>query len=119
MSVRKELETALTAAFPDIKVIATEKALGDITKPTLLIRGRSVTLTDGAPLSHRDVGLLLTLISPHLDLDRAADQLDDLVIQVLDWLDPRYSHEPAAMVGWTTTRLAYDIPTTIIASKEN
>ncbi|WP_295012497.1 hypothetical protein [uncultured Microbacterium sp.] len=117
MNVRQQLAADLQAAFPKLRVIATERKLAEVKTPTLLIRARSIDLTAGAPLSHRDVGLLLTLISPHLDLDRAADQLDVLAPQLLDWLDPKYLHEAAQLVGYDA-RLAYDIPTTIIASKE-
>ncbi|WP_341935516.1 hypothetical protein MRBLWO14_001168 [Microbacterium sp. LWO14-1.2] len=123
MSVRKEIETQLKADWADIaelagvRVIATERELDDITVPTALIRGKSFALTPQAPLSHRNVGLLVTLISPHLDLDRAGDQLDDIVTATLDYLDARYSHDDATAVGYGA-RLAYDIPFTVIASKE-
>ena len=118
MNVRQKFAADLQAAFPRLRVIATERKLAEVKAPTLLIRGRSIGLTAGAPLSHRDVGVLITIISPHLDLDRAADQLDDLAPQILDWLDTRYQHDTATLVGYDA-RLAYDIPTTIIASKEN
>ncbi|WP_251439148.1 hypothetical protein [Microbacterium sp. USTB-Y] len=117
MSVRQQLADTLQAEFPSLRVIATERKLGDVREPTLLIRAQTIDLTAGAPLSHRDVGLLLTLISPHLDLDKAVDQLDDLALSLLDWLDPRYQHDPAKLVGYDA-RLAYDIPITIITSKE-
>lgn len=118
MNVRQQLAADLQAAFPKLRVIATERKVAEVKTPTLLIRAQTLDVTAGAPLSHRDVGLLLTLISPHLDLDRAADQLDTLAPQILDWLDPRYQHTAAQLVGYGD-RLAYDIPTTIIASKEN
>lgn len=117
-SVVKQLETELAAVFPALVVTATESAIGDVRKPTLLIRRKTVDVFPDAPLSHRNVGVLLTLISPYLDLDEAADQLDGHVLPVLDWLDSRYLHEPASVVGWNGNRLAYDIPATITASKE-
>jgi len=118
-SVVKQLETELATKFPDINVTATEAPLGDVRKPTLLIRRKTVDVFPDAPLSHRNVGVLLTLISPYLDLDEAAAQLDEQVLPVLDWLDTRYLHEPASLVGWNGNRLAYDIPATITAQKES
>ena len=60
--------------------------------------------------------MLCTLISPLLDLDKAATQLDALVEALLDYLDTRYKHDDATVVGYTE-RLAYDIPITVIAKK--
>ncbi|NYF29236.1 hypothetical protein [Microbacterium sp. JAI119] len=123
MSVRKDVEAQLGADWADIpplaalRVIATERELDDITQPTALIRAKSYDRTPAAPQSHRNVGLLLTLISPHLDLDRAGDQLDDITTAALDYLDTRFSHEQATAVGYGA-RLAFDIPLTVIASKE-
>ncbi|GAB6856471.1 hypothetical protein [Microbacterium xylanilyticum] len=119
MSVVTELEASLKTEFPALVVTATEGPLQDVRKLTLLIRRKSVDVFPGAPLSHRNVGVLLTLISPLLDLDAAAEQLDDGVLPVLDWLDSRYLHEPASLVGWNGSRLAYDIPATITAQKES
>lgn len=123
MSVRKATEAAIKAdwaaipALAGVRVVATERELDDIQDPTALIRGKSIDRTPAAPLTHRNVGLLLTLISPHMDLDLAGDQLDEIAAAALDYLDPRYSHEPATVVGYGS-RLAYDIPFTVIASKE-
>lgn len=123
MSVRKDIEAQLKADWADIpdlaplRVIATERALDSINEPTALIRAKSFDRTPAAPQSHRNVGLLLTLISPHIDLDRAGDQLDDITTAALDYLDTRYSHDPATAVGYGD-RLAFDIPFTVIASKE-
>lgn len=123
MSVRKAVEAQLQADWGDIpelvalRVIATERELDDITQPTALIRAKSYDRTAAAPQSHRNVGLLLTLISPYLDLDRAGDQLDAITPAALDYLDTRYSHEAATAVGYGS-RLAFDIPFTVIASKE-
>lgn len=117
-SIVKQLEQTLKTDFPGLNVTATEQVLADVRKPTLLIRRESLDVFPDAPISHRNVGILLTLISPHLDLDAAADQLDTLALPLLDWLDPRYLHEPAQLVGYGN-RLAYDIPATITAQKES
>lgn len=123
MTIAKDMEAQLTtdwAAIPALavlRVIATERGLDDITQPTALIRTKSYDRTPAAPQSHRNVGLLLTLISPHKDLDRAGDQLDNITTAALDYLDTRFSHEQATSVGYDAC-LAFDIPFTVIASKE-
>jgi hypothetical protein len=61
--------------------------------------------------------LLLTLISPFEDFDKAGDDLDALVYAALDYLDTRYIHEDATAVMYGD-RLAYDIPFTVTASKD-
>jgi len=124
MSVRKEYEQVLKtdwAAIPalaGVRVIATERGLDTLSQPTFLIRARSIGKTPEAPNSHRNVGFLGTLISPHQDLDRAQDQLDELVEAILDYFDPRALHDDAVSVGYDDTHMAYDIPLTILASKE-
>jgi hypothetical protein len=122
VSLRKDLadtirsDWASVPTLADFRVIATERELDDIQVPTALIRQRTIVRTPGLPLSHRDVGMILTLISPHTDLDRAADQLDEPVLAALDYLD-QYQHEGATQVGYLD-RLAYDLPFTVITAKE-
>jgi len=112
-----ETDWATIPALADLRVIATERSLDDTTQPTALIRTKSYDRNPAAPVSHRNVGLLLTLISPHTDLDRAGDQLDDITTAALDYLDTRFAHEQATSVAYAD-RLAFDIPFTVIASKE-
>lgn len=123
MSVRTELAEQLTTDWADIptlavlRVVTTERELDDIQTPTALLRTNTIGKAPTAPNSHRHVGLLLSLISPHLDLDRAADELDELVSAALDYLDPRFLHDDATVVGYGN-RLAFDIPITVLAAKE-
>lgn len=100
-----------------VKCVATEKAIDTPKVPTLVIRQTSIGRNPQAPLSHRNVGILLTIVSPHEDMDRAGVQLSELVEALLDYLDTRYAHEDATQVGYLD-RLAYDIPTTVIAAKD-
>ena len=122
MSVVKALEAELTADWADIehlsefRVIATERALDDIRQPTALIRRKTIGNTAAAPSSHSDVGVLLTLIAPYTDLDKAADLLDIAVPAAREYLRTRYQNERAECVGYSGERIAYDIPLTIIAA---
>lgn len=123
MSIRKDTATKFADDWKDIpalagvRVIATERELDDVTKPTALIRQKTIARTPEAPQSHRNIGLLVTFISSHTDLDKAADQLDAIVAAALDYLDLEFRHEEATAVGYAS-RLAYDLPFTVIASKE-
>jgi hypothetical protein len=124
MSARSEFADALAAAWADIpalagvRVVATERELDVIDRPTFVIRSKSIARSPEAPISHRDIGLLGSLISPHVNLDIAQDQLDDLVDAVLDHLDTFCRHGDATTAAWNDSRLAFDIPITILASKE-
>lgn len=123
MSVRSEFAAVLATDWADIpeladvRVIATERELDDIQVTTALIRMKGIARTTGAPMSHRDYSVTLTVISPHLDLDLAGDELDVLAEAVLDYLSTRFQSEPAQVVGYLD-RLALDIPVTITAQKE-
>ena len=123
MTVRQSIEAQFKSDWADVPdladliVIATERPLDDVQRATALIRQKGIAKHPAAPLSHRRVGLLLTIISGNLNPDAAQDELDELVPAVLDYLDPRFQHEGAEAVGWTGSRLAYDIPFTVVAAK--
>lgn len=122
-TVRKSTEAKLKADWADIpalagvRVIATERALDDVTQPTALLRVKSTARSRELPNSHRDVGLLLTLISQHEDEDNAQDELDTLTDAALDYLDPAFKHGDAVNVSYGATRLAVDIPLTVMAKR--
>ena len=125
MSVRAEVAEKLRTdwadipALEDVRVVARENTLDTPSVPTALIRHKSITRSEHAPMSHRDVGLLLTLISPHADLDRAMDQLEDLADAALDYLETSdFRHGEATTADWSDARLSIDIPLTVFAKKE-
>jgi hypothetical protein len=123
MSVRTDVAALLKADWAEIpelaelRVIATERNLDKLTQPTALIRLKSIGREPSAPLKARRVDLLLTLISEHIDLDLAGDDLEEFAAAALDYLGPRFVHDPAEVVGYGE-RLAVDIPLHIIASPE-
>ena len=123
MSVTKDLQAqfiedwATIPALAVLNVEATERTLDRPTKPTALIRLQTVGVTASAPASHRDYGVLLTLITQHEAFDVGGPQLEDLVPAVLDYLDTRFLHEPAKSVVYGN-RLAFDIPITVIVTKD-
>lgn len=124
MSIRRDLGDTLIAdwktipALAGLDVVVTEKPLGDIRKTTALIRGKSISREPSAPQSHRRVGCLVTIISPSGDLDKAADELDELLWAVLAYLDKTFPHDDAEWVGYGSRLLAVDIPVHVIAQKD-
>ncbi|WP_336625583.1 MULTISPECIES: hypothetical protein [unclassified Microbacterium] len=124
MSIRADLATTLRNAWrthpvlKSLRVVSTERNVGTITEPTLLIRQKSIGKAPAAPNSHWAVGMLLTVITRHTDPEKGAAELDTLVPAVLAYLDRTFMHEDADAVAYGTERLAYDIPTTVLAPKE-
>lgn len=117
LAVMLRTDWADIPALDGVRVIATERQLGVPTVPTALLRRKSLTRLPQAPQSHRRHGILLTLISAFEDMDKAADELDTIVPAALDYFDTRFQSETATSVLYID-RLAYDIPLTVIASKE-
>ncbi len=123
VSMARQVGDKLTEDWADIEalaplvVMATERELDDIRKPVALLRRKTIAKTPEAPLSHRNYGLLLTIISNRTDADEAAEQLDAFVEPVLTYLDTTYRHGDAELVGYNN-RLAYDIPLTALGKKD-
>lgn len=123
MSVRKQVAAKFAAdwktipALAGLRVVATEADLGAIHVDTALIRQKSIGRAPAAPQGAQTVRLLLTLVSAHEDLDRAADDLDGYVEAALDYLPKAFLHGDADAVAYSD-RLAYDIPLTITAKKD-
>lgn len=123
MSVRTQVADKLATDWTTIPelaglhVLATERSLDAIHVDTALIRQKSIGRAPAAPQGAQTVRLLLTLISAHEDMDRAADDLDGYVEAALDYLPKAFLHGDADAVAYAD-RLAYDIPLTITAKKE-
>lgn len=121
MSVRSDLEAQFRTDWAEIpalsgwRVVATERAVDEPKVPTAVIRQKTIARLPEAPASHLVVGMALAMVAPYADPDQAADLLDDAVPAVLEYLRTRYrSVGEAEAVGWTGSRLAYDIALTVI-----
>lgn len=125
MSIRADvaqlIRTALAGGpLADIKIVTSEREIGRIDRAAVLVKQQSIARLPAAPLSHRNVGLIATVISAHQDLDRAEDDLDVIVPDILDALDNQatLTWRGATKVGWGESNLAYDITLEVIADKE-
>lgn len=123
MTVPQELAAEFEQAWKTddtlkgVRIVATEKVIDPPRVPTLILRQTRIGKCPELPLSHRNVGILATIVSPSEDMDNAGPQLSNLVGAILDYLDPRYAHDDAEQVGYRD-RLAYDIPITARAKKD-
>lgn len=112
----------LVAEYPalsGIKVVDSIRDLGQITAPTIVVKTDSYEKLAVAPLSKRQGNFTLTLISKHQDIDRAEDELDDLLELLLPALiTSGVVWQSATQVGYGDSNLAYDITVTSILTKE-
>lgn len=124
MTIRSDVATLITEALAggpreDTKVVTSERELGQLDRSAVLVRGATLARTPGAPLSHRNVGLTVTIVSAHQDLDYAEDDLDELVPDILDALDHQsiLTWTGARKVAYDDTHLAYDVDIDVITER--
>lgn len=127
MGTRQGFADILLAAFADIPeleniwVIASQDDVFVDSKITCVVSQTSVGPMPAAPVSHRLVGMNLTLVSPSADTNTAADELEPIVDSVLDWLfDQNLTHGVAAVTPYGPAdrqQFAYRIPVSVPAKK--
>lgn len=115
MSVRTEviayLTTVLaaTTGLESVKLVPSVRDVGTLSKPTLIVKTDSFVKIDVAPRS-RQGNFTLTLVSPHVDIDEAEDELDELLeLLIPALLTAGILWTDATQVGYGDTYLAYDI----------
>lgn len=109
---------AAVPALAGLTVLAAERNV-DISSATAILRQVSIGRFPEAPKTHRTAEVVLTIVSPREDFDRAAADLDGWVFAALDYLDVQYRPpEEARSVLYVNKYLAYDITFTVITSKE-
>ncbi len=124
MSVVRFLEEQLTADWEDheelsdVWVKATQGELKAFSRVTVIVSQQTIGPFPQAPHAKRTVGVTLEVVSPTDDIDAAADELELIVPAILDYLDPLYLHDVATAFLYGGL-LAYRIPLTVIANKEN
>lgn len=126
MSLRTDLATylgeviAATPGLEDVKVVPSVRQIGELDQPALIVKTDSYTKTPQAPLKKITGEFTLTLISPHRDIDRAEDDLE----QRLDLLTPALftsgiTWQEATQVGYGDNFLAFDIRVTSIYKRSS
>lgn len=114
---RKQVATLLRPIIPRAWKLVTSDRAVDLTKTmTVQIKQRRIIRTPQAPNGAHDIEFVLTVTSPHMDLDKAEDQLDTAVNVLIHAIDE-------AGIKWTNAdkvanedRLAYDITLTLTST---
>lgn len=121
MSVRDDVAdlavAALAAADIEVNVVRSLRDPGILQIPILVIDQQTVGRFAPAPLEHSTVGMILHLVSRHVDMDDAEDELDELLPLVLDAFDQQgqIAWVTATKVPYAGKYTAYDIEFQIIS----
>lgn len=113
-----EADFAAIAELEDVWVVATQEELTAFTRVTVIVSQQSMGPFPPAPLSSRYVGIVLEVVAPSLGLDQGADELEEIVPALLDYVDKKFHHTTATAFPYGE-RFAYRIPINVIASKES
>lgn len=70
----------------DVRLVRAPRDVGEIATPILQVRTSTWEPTAVAPLRNLTWNGIATLVSPHLDIDRAEDQLEELFDALSDHL---------------------------------
>lgn len=119
-SIRKQLSDALAPHLPGVKIVAASRSLDKLTGPTAQLTLREFTRLPDAPIGKHKAEFTVTVITPLVTPQRAEDDLDALVadlvhgIDQIDWL----SWESARKVIYADTHLAYDVTVFAVTEKK-
>ena len=119
-SHRAQLAAALKPHLPDTwRIVPAQRNVDFGNKVTLLVKQRSYVRLAQAPASHLTIEFVLTLVSKHQDIDRAEDELDELLPDLLPLLETsKMRWESATKVEVDGNRLGYDIILHLVTPKE-
>lgn len=108
---------AATPALADVRIIPTIRATDRLSKPSLIVRTNTIEKLLEAPIKQVMGTFTLVLVSPHTDLEKAEDQLDDLLDALLPALfDSKIKWTLATQTQYDDEHLAYDITIQTILS---
>ena len=119
MNVREFLADKLSPLIPDgWKIVASVRNLDKPTGIVAQIKHTGVTRMPEAPIGHLQHTVTLTVLTPHTDVEKAEDALDEAVTELLTLID---AHES---IGWSDatkvradTWLAWDIDLAVISNR--
>jgi hypothetical protein len=116
MSTRDSLITYLQTVLDDteglgrVQLVKTPRAVDKLSRPALVVKTDSLEKLPAAPIGNMLGNFLLTLVSNHLDMEKAEEQLDELLELLLPAL---FTHNivwtRATQVGYDEQHIAYDI----------
>lgn len=117
---RAWLDAALSPLLPATwKIIPFQKELSTFTAPVVILKQSAITRLPEAPEGAHVVEFTVTVASPHVDREKAEDQLDDNVNALIHAID-------TLGIGWTradkvaidNTYIGWDINLSVTSTKE-
>lgn len=115
--VRDELKKHVPAKW---RIIPVQRIPDQITDVTVIIKHTRIERLKAAPLGKLENSLVVTIVTPHADIERAEDELDDAVIDLLGALDghPGLGWSSAEKVSVDEVYLGWDINMTAITERK-
>jgi hypothetical protein len=108
---------ASVEGLEDVRLVKSVRNIGELSKPTLIVSTDAFEMNEAAPRSTAVGRFTLALVSPHQDLDRAEDQLDDLLELLLPTLlSYNMVWTRAEQTQFDSSHLSYDISVTAIST---
>lgn len=99
-----------TEGLENVRLVRSVRAVDELSTPILQVKTDSFEKLPEAPIRKRIGHFTATLVSPHQDVDKAEDQLDDLLEVLLPALFTfGLSYQDATQVSYGDQYLAYDI----------
>lgn len=119
-AARQLLADKLTELLPTHKIVRAQRNVDTISKPTVVIKQQSIIPAPAAPLSHYQVTFVVTIVSAHADIEKAEDDLDELVPDLIRKLDSIgwLLFESAEKASYADSNLCYDLRIQTITAKE-
>ncbi len=122
-TVREWLTENLAPLLPeDWKWVDNERAVDVTEAVTVRWAQRRIAPLAETPLSHLGVEGILTVFSPRIDTERAEDELDDAVLELVYALQSlqgvKFTEATKVAVDEQQQRLGYDLQITVITNKK-
>ena len=120
-TVREYLDETLPPLLPEgWKWVDSERAVDVTETTTVQWKQRRIAPLPEAPLAHLGVDGILTVSSPHADIEKAEDALDDAVLELVGALQsvPGIRFTEANKAAVDDQHLGYDLSITVITQKK-
>jgi hypothetical protein len=114
-----EVILADVAGLEDVRLVKSSRDLGVLSKPTIIVARGTYEVNAAAPRLSAIGQFTLALVSPHTDVDKSEEQLDDLLELLLPaLLTSTTSWTSAEPTVFDDTHNSYDIAVTALLSQE-
>lgn len=122
MSARKELANTLKPLLPKAwRLVPYADNLDTLDRVVVMIKQTQIERLPAAPIGTYRTSFVVTVIAPQSDSEKAEDELDDGVHEVLSALDSINNSlwSSAEKVLFSDSNLAWDIAMQVVTRKDN